>query len=182
MATRAALSVRFGFRVLVVGVVALAALSIASPASAAKKPPPSPESIVSQFLAELEDQAGRVDVGAEKLRVDITKRLVRAVDRLSLKEVLKTDQGATRSVERGADLFERFATKGQTKVLRDLDKLTSNPEHALAVRTAVAEAVAHAQTVHNDLRTDVADMVNEAIDEIQATLDEELAGDIGAID
>jgi len=180
MATRSALSVRFGWRACVALVAALAGVTvIASPASAAKKPPPSPDSLVSQLLAEIEDQAGRVDIAADKISVDVTKRLDRAVERLSLREVLKVDQTTAKAVERASKAFERFATKGQTRVLKELDKLTSNPEHALAVRTAVAEAVAHVQTVHNGLRTEVADMVNEAIDTIQQTLDAELTEDVG---
>ena len=112
--------------------------------------------------------------------VEVTRRLDRAVTRLNLGEVLKADQTTARSVERSSRAFEKYAIRGQTKVLKDLDKLTANPEHALTVRTAVAQAVADVQSAHNALRTDVADMVNEAIDGIQEILDDLLAEDVGA--
>lgn len=180
MATRTADGLRVGLRTIVAAVVTVAAaLTIASPASAAKKPPPEPEALVSQFLAEIEGAADDVDLVAEKVMIDVAKRLDRAVDRVSLREVLKVDQTSERTITREQKAFEKFATKGQTKLLRELDKLTSNPEHALTVRTAAAEALARVQTVNNTLRTQVADMVNEAIDDIQGALDEELAEDVG---
>ena len=180
MATRANDAVRFGSRFIAAAIVALAALAIASPASAAKKPPPEPEAVVSQFLAALDAEAAKAETNAEKIRVEVTKRLDRAVTRLNLGEVLKADQTTARGVERSSRAFEKYAIRGQTKVLKDLDRLTSNPEHALTVRTAVAQAVADVQSAHNALRTDVADMVNEAIDGIQEILDDLLAEDVGA--
>ena len=166
--------------VLMVLVAALTVAIGASPAEAGRKSKvaPDPAIIVSELIAKLDDRMADLDAGAGKLMVDVEKRMDRAVTRIGLREVLKTDQQAARSMARALKSFDRTTTRDESKVLKALSKLTTNPEHALTVRMAVAEAMAHAQTVHNDLRSGVAEHVNDAIDQIQGILNEDIVNQV----
>ena len=169
-----------GGSVLMVLVAALTVAIGAAPAEAGRKSKvaPDPAIIASELVARLDDRMADLDATAGKLMVEVEKRMDRAVKRVGLREVLKTDQQAARSIARALKSFDRTTTRDESKALKALSKLTTNPEHALKVRMAVAEAIAHAQTVHNDLRSGVAEHVNQAIDDIQDLLDADIANQV----
>ena len=143
-----------------------------APAEAGKKRTLDPEQIVEALIERVDDRMNKLEDDATKLVDDVEKRLDRAVSRARLREVLKADQRAARSMARDLKSFDRATDRDQTKALKALDKLTTDPQHELAVRMAVADALASAQTMHNDLRSAVAERVNTAIDDIQMLLDE----------
>jgi hypothetical protein len=152
--------------------IGLMAGVMASPAEAAKakKPPPEPAELVEAFLANLEKATAAYETAAGKLDIDAEKRLERAVDRISLREVLKVDQVVSRGADRALQTFKKLAEREQGRLLKALDKITDNPEHALTVRMETAEALARVQSAHNELRAETAERVNSAIDAIQEAL------------
>ncbi len=146
----------------------------AAPTEAAKKSrkaSPDPGQIAAEVQLALEKRINDFESAASKVVADAEKRLDRAVMRVSLREVLTADKSAARSMDRMLRAFQRATERDATRALKTLDKVTTDPDHALAVRMATAEALAQAQAGQNDLRSGIADRVNEAIDTIQMLLD-----------
>lgn len=148
----------------------------AAPAEAGKKRTIDPDQIVEDLVDRLDDRMRAMEKVSDRAMSGLEKSLERAVDRARLRDVLKADQRAARAMARSLKSFDRSTERDQKKALKLLGRLTTDPDHELAVRMAVADAIAAAQTEHNDLRAEIAEHVNEAIDAIQMLLDADIEG------
>jgi len=178
MGTRSVMWRVVGLRSVLCVALACGVVLLAAPAAhAAKKLPPTAEQLVDAYLAVLDKEQAKFDAGTDRIIAKAESQMDRAVERISVRELLKAHLAADKAMTKQMKSFTKVAEKGAIKTLKALSKVTLDPDHALAVRSAAAEAIANAQSIDNETRNGFGDMVEQAIDDIERALDELRGGD-----
>lgn len=162
-------------------VLAIVASLVATFDASAKKKPVDPQAIVSEFLADLEDDLDDLELDADDLLDDLDDDFEEAIDDARLNRVLKLESRAEKIIAKGTNQFQKRAEKQLAKALRTLNRADDDAgEYAAQIQAALAQALVEVQQIAESLRQELSLLVDDAIVRIEDELDDDDDDDSGS--
>ncbi len=166
-----------GARAMVAILVALVTVSVAAPqAEAKKKAPIDPATYTTAFLSSLDSFFGTLSTHADELAARMADDVDAAVARGSVKQLLKLDKRYDKLINKELRNYEKYAAKGLKQVQKVFRKITLDPAISQQIQNAVNGALAQLDTVDSELHNQLADLIDQAMTEIESQLDDNPSG------
>ena len=167
-----------GVRIACAAMVALVGVMVAAPAAeAAKKPPIDPSTFATSFLGSLNSFFSTLSSNADALAEQMADDVDAAIANGNIKQLLKLDSRYDKLITKGLKSYEKYAAKGLKQVDKVFKKITADPTISAQITSAIDAAMAQLDSTEFDLRNHLSTLIDQAIDEIEAEVDDNPSGD-----